>query len=245
MGDKEDSSDATTKSSSLHPVYTVTNIQNKIRILDGIKVTYSSWVKLFKLHAKGYKVLDRIDGSDPPPESDPTYVLWAEIDAIVLQWIYGTLSDDLLARVLDMDTTARTAWLKIQEIFLSNKGSRVAALEHAFTNLTLAGSSSMEEYCQRLKEIAEQLNDVGYPVPEGRLVLQLVRGLPQEYDPTAAFINQYSPTWDVALGMIQLEQQRQLARQNSSQSVLFTPQGTTAATPNQQQQQHAFSPNQQ
>lgn len=44
-------------SKSLHPIYSVANIQNEIPTLDDVKVTYSSWVKLFKLHAFGYDVL--------------------------------------------------------------------------------------------------------------------------------------------------------------------------------------------
>ncbi|KAI3817497.1 hypothetical protein L1987_11289 [Smallanthus sonchifolius] len=250
MADSGSDSTAPDKSQALHPVYTtVTNIQNKVRILDGIKVTYSSWVKLFKLHAKGYKVSDHIDGTNPPVETDPTYASWAEIDAIVLQWIYGTLSDDLLARILDTDASAHAAWVKLQEIFLNNKGSRAAALENEFTNLSLAGCSSMDEYCQKLKAISEQLSDVDQPVSESRLVFQLVLGLPFEYDGVATFINQSSPAWDVARNMIQLEQQRQAARQNapSNQSVLMTSQANATGTPlptpaASQQQQYAGTP---
>ncbi|KAJ0927728.1 hypothetical protein HanRHA438_Chr04g0186171 [Helianthus annuus] len=63
------------KSQSLHPVYSVTNIQNKIRTLDGEKVTYSEWVKLFRLHARGYDVLPHIDGTAPPAETDKGFDL--------------------------------------------------------------------------------------------------------------------------------------------------------------------------
>ncbi|KAI3673913.1 hypothetical protein L6452_40044 [Arctium lappa] len=211
MADKSDKSDAN-PSKSLHPVYTVTNIQNKVRILDGTKVTYSSWVRLFKLHARGYKVVDHIDGTAPPAKTDPAYEAWSEIDAIVLEWIYGTLSDDLLARVLDPESTAFEAWHKVKEIFLNNKGSRAAALEHEFNNLTLRATTSLEAYCQRLKDLASQLEDVECPVTANRLVLQLVRGLPSEFDTVAAYINQTLPTWDTACSMLQLENQRQHAR---------------------------------
>ena len=132
----------------LHPVYTVTNIQNKVRVLDGTKVPYSSWVKLFKLHARGYKVSHHIDGTAPPAKTSADYALWNEIDVIVLQWIYGSISDDILSRILG-DDTAYQAWEKVKKIFLNNKGSRVAALEHKFTNLTLRSMNSLEEYCQK------------------------------------------------------------------------------------------------
>ncbi|XP_023744537.1 uncharacterized protein LOC111892720 [Lactuca sativa] len=163
MSEKLEAS-STVVAKTLHPVYTVANIQHKVRVLDGLKVSYSSWVKLFQLHAKGYKVMAHIDGTKPPAETDPEYESWSEIDAIVLQWIYGTLSDDLLTRVLETQSTAREAWCCIQTIFLNNKGSRAAALEHEFNNLTLKAMPSLEAYCQKLKELGDRLNDVDCPV---------------------------------------------------------------------------------
>ncbi|XP_023763649.1 uncharacterized protein LOC111912148 [Lactuca sativa] len=142
--------------------------------LNGVKVTYSSWVKLFKLHAHGYDVLKHIEGSTPPVKTDMNYESWSKIDAIVLQWIYRSLSDELMARVLDTDATVRQAWNRIQDIFLNNKSSRAAAPEHRFINLTLASCSSMDEYQQKLKDLAEQLNDVDHIVPESRIILQMV-----------------------------------------------------------------------
>ncbi|XP_021980638.1 uncharacterized protein LOC110876784 [Helianthus annuus] len=107
------SSSVTTDNKPLHPVYSVTIVQNKVIILDGEKVTYTAWLKLFKLHAKGYEVLKHIDGTKPPAETDDDYESWAKIDSIILQWIYGTLSDDLLVRILDDQSTAQQAWNKL------------------------------------------------------------------------------------------------------------------------------------
>ncbi|KAM0045456.1 hypothetical protein Hdeb2414_s0009g00304071 [Helianthus debilis subsp. tardiflorus] len=207
--------------SSLHPAYTVTNINNKIRTLDGKKVTYSSWVKLFHLHARAYKVLHHIDGTEPPAKSDPLYDAWSEIDALILQWIYRTLSDDLLARVLSADLTARATWLKIQEIFVNNKQARAVTLETKFTNTTLNSCASFDDYCQTLKDLAEQLKDVDQPVSDSRLVIQMVRGLPIEYDTIAAIINQNKPSWDVARSMIEDEQSRVLARSSTTKDTVL------------------------
>lgn len=126
MGDKTGSS-SQVAAKPLHPVYTVTDIQRKVRVLDGTKVSYSSWVKLLKLHARGYDVLSHIDGTDPPVTTDLTYDEWSKIDAVVLQWIYGTMSDDLLVRILVPESTALQAWNLLKEFFLNNKGARGAA----------------------------------------------------------------------------------------------------------------------
>lgn len=64
---------------------------------------------------------------------------------------------------------------------------------------------SLDAYCHRLKELADQMSDVDCPVTQQRLVLQLVRGLPPEYDAVASFINQQIPSFEMARSMLQLE----------------------------------------
>ncbi|KAJ9550050.1 hypothetical protein OSB04_022593 [Centaurea solstitialis] len=219
--DKASPSNTNTEKSTLHPAFTVTNVHQKIRILDGKKTPYSNWVKLFKNHLKIYKILHHVDGTPPPSKEDPANDAWAELDALILQWIYSTVSDEILNRILDDDTTSLKAWLQIQGIFINNKHARAATLEQQFTNSTLSGSSSFDEYCQKLKDIATQLGDIDQPVSESRLVIQMVRGLPVEYDTIGAIINQRCPTWDEARGMVEAEQQRQAARSNSSRDTVL------------------------
>ncbi|KAJ0833952.1 hypothetical protein HanRHA438_Chr16g0738341 [Helianthus annuus] len=231
MTDKNPSVAADTQTKSLHPVYSVTNIQNKVRMLDGEKVTYSDWVKLFRLHVVAYEVLTHIDGSEPPAKTDPTYESWSKIDAIVLQWIYGTLSDYYLKRVIDNVGTAQQARDRLHTVFLNNKNACAATLEHAFSTTTMASCPSLNEYFQRMKDLADQLNDVVHSVSESRLVLQMVTGLPQEYDTVASFITQADKSWDDARDMIEREQRRQAARQ-SIQAALTVTNGAPNPTPN-------------
>ncbi|XP_076935876.1 uncharacterized protein LOC143602751 [Bidens hawaiensis] len=192
---------------TLHMVYTVTNIQNKIRPLDSTTITYSAWVKLFRLHLKVYKVLDHIEG-DPPTADDPVLEKWHKINALIVQWIYCTVNLNILARILEDDTTAHEAWSRIKVIFLCNKQARAYALEHKFTNTTLPECCGLNPYCKILKEIAGKLGDLEQPVSEARLVMQMVRGLPRELD---TVVNSGSPSWEVARDMIHQEQ-RQAAR---------------------------------
>ncbi|XP_021985558.1 uncharacterized protein LOC110881674 [Helianthus annuus] len=178
MGDKVDPSAAATKLSTLHPAYSVTNIQSKSRTLDGTTVTYSSWVQLFQLHVVAYKVADHIDGTPPPPKAEPLYAQWKELDALFLQWILSTVSDNILPRNLPNTISAKQAWDKLEKIYLSNKKARAAALETRFCNLSLSACASLDDYCQQLQNLVTQLADVDHPVTNSQLVLQLVRGLP-------------------------------------------------------------------
>ncbi|XP_021991145.1 uncharacterized protein LOC110887891 [Helianthus annuus] len=213
MGDKPENSDANIPKqlAPLHSVYTVTDIQKKVRVLDGTNVTYSAWVKLFQLHARGYEVLDHIT-SEPPSKDDPTYTQWMKIDAIVLQWIYSTLPQDSLLRVLESESTALQAWNRVKAIFHNNKGPRCATLQTKFMNLKLRACPSLEAYCQTLRDLAAQLDDVGSPVNEQSLVLQLVRGFPREYDTIGSIINREIPSWNEACEMLRGDLERQAAR---------------------------------
>ena len=56
----------------------------------------------------------------PPVISPET---WARLDAIVLQWIYSTISNDHLHTILQPDATAKQAWDRLKDIFQDNKNS--------------------------------------------------------------------------------------------------------------------------
>ncbi|KAK9674037.1 hypothetical protein RND81_12G206700 [Saponaria officinalis] len=194
----------------------VSGDKHKIRVLDGTKVTYVSWVRLFKLHARGYKVLSHIDGTPAPAKTDDSYESRYEVDANVLQWIYGTLSDDLLPRVFEDESTPREALVRVKNIFNNNKEARTAALEQEFNALRLANMPLLEAYCQRLHELAGMLKDVDSSVTDRRLVIQLVRGLPTEYDTVASYINQTLPNFETARSMLELEVHRKSGRDETA-----------------------------
>jgi hypothetical protein len=92
MGDEGDSSNSHKSISDkqpLHPAYTITNLNNKIRTLDGKKFPYSSWVN----YSSFIFVPTRLSihrQNKPPKESDPSYAAWSELNALILQWIYST-----------------------------------------------------------------------------------------------------------------------------------------------------------
>ncbi|XP_076896275.1 uncharacterized protein LOC143549196 [Bidens hawaiensis] len=182
------------KTQTLHPAYTVTNIQHKVRVLDDVEVSYPTWVKLFTLHATGYDVLSHIDGSPSPAQTSPEYPSWIKIDAVVLQWIYGTLSNDLLVHVLENESTAHEAWVRVKNLFLNNKASWAAALQLELNNLTLASMPSLEAYCQRVRDLSDQLTAVDCPINNTQRILHLIKGLPREYDTAAALLNHNLPS---------------------------------------------------
>ncbi|CAH9071643.1 unnamed protein product [Cuscuta epithymum] len=149
---------ATTKSSAFHPALAISNIKNFIPItLDLENVEYSSWAELFKITARAYQVLDHIipskdsadatastsTSADSTPEGilaqaaakAEAAALWTRLDTVVLQWIYGTISHDLLHTIIEPDAMAQEAWDRLTDIFLDNKHSRAVHLENLFSNI--------------------------------------------------------------------------------------------------------------
>ncbi|XP_035838816.1 uncharacterized protein LOC118486456 [Helianthus annuus] len=211
-----DKTDPKTQTSTLHPVYTVTNIQHKVRVLDGVEVSYPTWVKLFTLHAAGYEVLNHIDGTPSPDKDSPEYPSWKKIDVVVLQWIYDTLTNEYLVRVLEDESTAYEAWVRVKNLFLNNKASRAAALQLELSNLTLASMPTLDAYCQRVRDLTDQLAAADCPLNNTQKILHLIKGLPHEYDTTTSILNQGLPTWENACNQLHSEAQRSAARDSLS-----------------------------
>nr|GMD22937.1 retrovirus-related Pol polyprotein from transposon TNT 1-94 [Ipomoea batatas] len=169
--------------------------------LDIEKGQYITWSELFKIHAKAYKVLDHIippskekaksNSSLSLKDTDPE--LWSRVDAIVLQWIYGTISDDLLNTILERDSTAELAWNRLEDIFSDNKNSRALYLEQEFSAVRMEQFTDASSYCQHLETLADQLSNVGAPVSNNRLVLQLVSGLTDAYATVGSQIRHEDP----------------------------------------------------
>ncbi|XP_021990303.2 uncharacterized protein LOC110886769 [Helianthus annuus] len=199
-----------------HPALMVTNIRNFVPFtLEMESGQYNSWAELFKIHCRAFLVYDHIDASVQPPTLSETQTnssdkekdatpkpkvvsqddidLWYRLDAIVLQWIYSTISNDLLHTILKTNATALEAWTSLQDIFQDNKNERALFLEHKLVTTRLENYPNMSAYCQAVKMLADQLSNVGAPVTNQRIVLQLIGGLTSAYDGIAMIIQQIKP----------------------------------------------------
>lgn len=181
---------------SFHPALAVSNIKTHISItLEMENVHYATWAELFKIHCRSHRVIDHIIPPEKPktPTTDDEKELWSTLDATVLQWIYATISSDLLHTIIEPDSTAMNAWDLLRDIFQDNEHSRAVTLEHEFSHTNMADFSNASAYCQRLKVLSDQLKNVGAPVSNSRLVLQLVSGLTEDYNNVGTLIQQSKP----------------------------------------------------
>ncbi|XP_074299935.1 uncharacterized protein LOC141631120 [Silene latifolia] len=160
---------------------------------------YDSWAELFLNTAQAFEVGDHIsaarddDSSTSDDESVPDLKQWTRLDAIVKQWIFTTISQDLLLTILQPGAMAKILWDRIHDIFRDNKHTRAVSLEHQFSMTKIENFATASAYCQALKTLADQLANFGSPVTNDRLVLQLVAGLNDGYKGVATIIQHSDP----------------------------------------------------
>jgi hypothetical protein len=105
---------------------------------------------------------------------------WVRMNAVVRTWLLGTLSDALADIVSQRGASARTLWPSIESQFLGNCTTRALYADQEFRSFS-HGDLPVAEYCRRYKKLAEDLRDLGEPVSDRTLVLNIVRGLNERF----------------------------------------------------------------
>ncbi|XP_022023623.1 uncharacterized protein LOC110923876 [Helianthus annuus] len=221
----------------IHPVVTVNNIKNFIPlILDSQTEHYNTWAELFILHRKAYDVLDHLKprvtatssstetAKDKDKEQPPKHAYlesWERIDSIVLQWIYATISQDLMHTIMITNTTAYDAWCRLKNLFLDNQAARTITIQNKIFNARLEQFSTMTEYCQHMKLLHDQLTSLGSTVSENQLVLQILTGLTDQYENISLILPQTQPLPDffkTRSRLCQVEERKNAQAKLSAQS---------------------------
>ncbi|CAJ2655295.1 unnamed protein product [Trifolium pratense] len=149
-GKAKPSSSSGVSKMEFHPALAVSNIKNHIPIVLEIeKDQYGTWAELFRIHARSTRVLHHIvpsTGKTPPAPTDVEHEQWTTLDAVVLQWIYSTISTDLLTTILEPNSTAMEAWNRLKDIFEDNKNARAVTLEQEFSNTRMEDFPNVSAY---------------------------------------------------------------------------------------------------
>lgn len=82
------------------------------------------------------------------------------------------------------DETSQEVWLKIANLFQSNKNARQMQLNEDLRNIEL-GDLTITQYCHKLKVTADLLDNIGKPIEESTLVMYTVNGLSEKYEQIA------------------------------------------------------------
>jgi hypothetical protein len=156
----------------------VQNVKYLIPIVLDLKSShYSKWRGYLLLALGRYALKDHVLSD----VSRPTDSHWQRMDCVVVSWIFNSISPELLDIIHAHDgVSARAAWLGIVEQFLGNRESRALLLDAEFRNLS-QGDLTVDDYCRKLKGMADALADLGEPVNDRTLVLNVLRGLNERF----------------------------------------------------------------
>jgi hypothetical protein len=98
-----------------------------------------------------------------------------------MSWISGTISLDLQDIVQTPDPTARVMWLSLEAQFIGNAQTRALQLDVELRTLE-QGDLSVSDYCRKMKSTTDGLRDLSFTVPKHILILNVLRGLPNNYE---------------------------------------------------------------
>jgi hypothetical protein len=93
------------------------------------------------------------------------------------------------ARDRGCDRTTQQLWVALEEKLLGNREARTLHLDKQF-QLFVHGDLSIDDYCHRMKRMAD---DLGEHVEDRTLVLQVLRGLNKKYDHIKTYLKRAWP----------------------------------------------------
>ncbi|CAO2142393.1 unnamed protein product [Urochloa humidicola] len=152
------------------------NISNHITVqLDLERSNYGDWSHAFQVVLAKFGLIDHVDGS--VAQGDPD---WVQNDFAIVSWFYATVSRDIYKMVRTKADTAHSLWCRIRSLFLDNREMRSVYISAEFRTM-VQGDLSIVAYCTKMKDLADQLTDLGTRITERDLVLNLLRGLNERY----------------------------------------------------------------
>ena len=102
------------------------------------------------------------------------------------------MAPDLIEAVSTASPTSRSIWLGLEEQFIGIKETRAIILDAEF-QILVQGDLSITDYCNKMKRMADTLATLGEPVLDRTLVLNVLRGLNEQYSHMAAMIKHTRP----------------------------------------------------
>lgn len=198
-------------------------------VLNPMSAHYCNWCGYVLLTLGCYSLSDHVLNN----ASFPLVPAWTHMDCVVLSWIYNSVSPDLLEIGNHRgNPTARYVWLSIEKHFLGNSETRALCLDAEFRHL-VQGDLSINEYCSKMKSMADTLGDLGETVHDRTLVLNILRGLNEKFQYMAALIQRQKPfpSYDDVLSDLPLEEINMGNRASSSTTALVTMPSPAVALP--------------
>ena len=117
---------------------------------------------------------------------NPAYEVWEVQDQMLLTWLQLTLLKSILSCVLG-SIHSYQVWDKIHKHFFTQTKARARQLWTDLHTTSLEGKT-LCEFLSQIKNIADELANIGSPIQHEEYVDAILVGLPQDYAPVVSVI---------------------------------------------------------
>ena len=164
---------------------------------------------------RGNRLEGFINGTKPAPEEqftqvgadgsiqkidNPEYQNWRSQDQTLLGWMLSSISEGTLNLVINCGSSF-DVWRTLEKKFGVQSEARVLQLRYELNTLRKE-SMSIEDYCIRMKTVADKLASAGSPITEKDLMLTILNSLGAGYRDIATFITGSKMDYDDAYALL-------------------------------------------
>lgn len=144
-------------------------------------------------------ILARADGSTKEIDN-PEYQNWRSQDQTLFGWLPSSISEGTLCLVLNC-ASSFDVWKTLERKFGVQSEARVLQLRYKLNKL-IKELLSVEDYCIKMKSIADKLASAGSPITENNLMLTILNELGSGYRDIATFITGSKMEYDDAYALL-------------------------------------------
>ncbi|KAJ4769840.1 Copia protein [Rhynchospora pubera] len=124
---------------------------------------------------RGHGLVAYVDGSQIAPApvvnngddhvvSNPEFEAWQQQDQLILAWLFSSLSQQVLAQVINCQTSA-DLWRSLNTFHTSQSVAKILDLKLQLQTAK-RGGSTCSQYLQHIQGIADRLRSIGSDVPD-------------------------------------------------------------------------------
>ncbi|KAM0893312.1 hypothetical protein ACQ4PT_025188 [Festuca glaucescens] len=199
-------------------------------VLEFKGTVFPKWRMFFTIAVTTYALEDHL--TTATPSTDAT---WLRLNAMVLRWLYASMSMDIVDLVMPSDVTKATAytvWNAVLGLFSDNKKNREIYLAEEFRSIKQE-DRSITDYLHLQKTAADALAEVGASVSDEDLVTNVIKGLHERIDSVgdnAPLITPY-PSFLQFRNMLLLHEMKASRRFGNTSASAFYSTKAPASTP--------------
>ena len=154
------------------------------------------------------------DGSTQVIEN-PEFITWKSQDQTLLGWLLSSISEGTLGLVITLDSSY-AVWKTLEKKFGVQSKAKVLQIKYEINTLKKE-SMNVEDYCMKMKALADKLACAGSPLNDRELLMYILNGLGSGFLDIASFITACKMDFDDAYALLlthesRIEQQEQDAK---------------------------------